>query len=173
MLALIAYLLTVIAVAIFGLQSYKLFKKISAGQSDPSRFSNKGKRFKNTVVEVLTHTKMLNFTVSGIAHWFVMMGFFILFGTLVTAYGQLINPRFAIPVIGHFWVYEYITELIAWATGIGIVALIGIRQVTLRTSKRSRFAGSGNGKAYYVEATILLIVFCVIALRSIQWHWVG
>jgi hypothetical protein len=56
-LALIAYLLTVIAVAIFGLQSYKLFKKISSGQSDPSRFTNKSKRFKNTVVEVLTHTK--------------------------------------------------------------------------------------------------------------------
>jgi hypothetical protein len=65
-------------------------------------------------------------------------------------------------------VYEYITELVAWATGISIVALIGIRQVTLRTNKRSRFAGSGNGKAYYVEATILLIVFCVIALRGLE-----
>ncbi|MEY5030907.1 MAG: hypothetical protein RLZZ334_854, partial [Actinomycetota bacterium] len=71
-------------------------------------------------------------------------------------------------IIGHFWVYEYITELIAWATGIGIVALIGIRQVTLRTNKRSRFAGSGNKKAYYVEFTILLIVFCVIALRGLE-----
>ena len=100
MLAIIAYLLTVTAVAIFALQSYKLFKKISSGTSDPSRFDNKGKRLKNTVVEVLTHTKMLNFTASGIAHWFVMVGFFALLGTLITAYGQLVDPAWALPVIG-------------------------------------------------------------------------
>jgi Fe-S oxidoreductase len=180
-LALIAYLLTVIAVAIFGLQSYKLFKKISAGQSDPSRFSNKGKRFKNTVVEVLTHTKMLNFTVSGIAHWFVMIGFFALLGTLITAYGQLVNPAWALPVIGHFVGYEFFAELIAALTGVSIVALIGIRQFTkfVRKGRASRFYGSGNKKAYYVEATILAIVFCVITLRGLEgallneqsWNW--
>ena len=181
MLALIAYLLTVIAVAIFGLQSYKLFKKISAGQSDPSRFSNKGKRLKNTVVEVLTHTKMLNFTASGIAHWFVMVGFFALLGTLITAYGQLVNPAWALPVIGHFVGYEFFAELIAALTGVSIVALIGIRQVTrfVRKGRSSRFYGSGNKKAYYIEATILAIVFCVIALRGLEgallnkdaWNW--
>jgi Fe-S oxidoreductase len=180
-LALIAYLLTVIAVAIFALQSYKLFKKISAGQSDPSRFSNKGKRFKNTVVEVLTHTKMLNFTASGIAHWFVMVGFFALLGTLITAYGQLVNPAWALPIIGHFVGYEFFAELIAALTGVSIVALIGIRQVTrfVRKGRTSRFYGSGNKKAYYVEATILVIVFCVITLRGLEgallnkdaWNW--
>jgi len=180
-LALIAYLLTVIAVAIFSLQSYKLFKKISAGQSDPSRFSNKGQRLKNTVVEVLTHTKMLNFTASGIAHWFVMVGFFALLGTLITAYGQLVNPAWAIPVIGHFVGYEFFAELVAALTGVSIITLIGIRQVTrfVRKGRTSRFYGSGNKKAYYVEATILAIVFCVIALRGLEgallnkegWNW--
>ena len=53
------------------------------------------------------------------------------------------------------------------ATGIGIVTLIGIRQVT-RFRMLNRFAGSGMGKAYYVEATILAIVFCVIALRGLE-----
>jgi hypothetical protein len=52
--------------------------------------------------EVLGQTKMLKFTGSGIAHWFVMIGFGALFGTLVTAYGQVINPDFALPIIGHF-----------------------------------------------------------------------
>ena len=181
MLAIIAYLLTVIAVAIFSLQSYKLFKKISAGQSDPSRFTNKSKRFKNTVVEVLTHTKMLNFTASGIAHWFVMVGFFALLGTLITAYGQLVNPAWALPIIGHFVGYEFFAELIAALTGVSIVALIAIRQVTrfVRKDRTSRFYGSGNKKAYYIEATILVIVFCVIALRGLEgallnkdaWNW--
>jgi Fe-S oxidoreductase len=113
---------------------------------------------------------MLNFTVTGIAHWFVMIGFFALLGTLITAYGQLINPAWVLPVIGHFVGYEFFAELIALLTGIGIVALIGIRQATriFKKERSSRFYGSGNFKAYYVEATILIIVFCVIALRGLE-----
>ena len=120
--------------------------------------------------EIFTHTKMLNFTVTGIAHWFVMIGFFALLGTLITAYGQLINPSWALPIIGHFVGYEFFAELIALLTGIGIVALIGIRQATrlFKKDRSSRFYGSGNFKAYYVEATILVIVFCVIALRGLE-----
>jgi Fe-S oxidoreductase len=180
-LAIIAYLLTVVAIGIFTFRSFQLFKKISAGQSDPARFLNKGQRAKNMLREVLTHTKMLNFTAAGIAHWFVMVGFFSLLGTLITAYGQLLNPEFALPIIGHFVGYEFFVESIAWLTGIGIVTLIGIRQVTRfkKPARASRFYGSGNKKAYYVEATILAIVFCVIALRGLEgalagvssWNW--
>jgi Fe-S oxidoreductase len=110
-----------------------------------------------------------------------MVGFFSLLGTLITAYGQLLNPEFALPIIGHFVGYEFFVESIAWLTGIGIVTLIGIRQVTRfkKPARASRFYGSGNKKAYYVEATILAIVFCVIALRGLEgalagvssWNW--
>jgi Fe-S oxidoreductase len=137
---------------------------------DNSRSGDRAIRFKNMLREVFTHTKMLNFTVTGIAHWFVMIGFFALLGTLITAYGQLINPAWVLPVIGHFVGYEFFAELIAALTGIGIVALIGIRQATrvFKKERSSRFYGSGNFKAYYVEATILIIVFCVIALRGLE-----
>jgi Fe-S oxidoreductase len=131
--------------------------------------------------EVLGHTKMLNFTGTGIAHWFVMVGFGALFGTLVTAYGQLIKPDFALPIIGHFVVYELFSEVIAALTGIGIVTLIGIRLATRfwHKGRTSRFAGSNQGRAYYVEATILAVVFCVFALRGLEgalaqkqsWNW--
>ena len=118
--------------------------------------------------EVLGHTKMLNFTGTGMAHWVVMVGFFTLFGTLVNAYGQVTNPYFSLPLIGHFIPYEYYIELIAIFTGIGIVTLIGIRQFTriFRKGRSSRFFGSGSWKAYYIEATILAIVFCEVALRG-------
>ena len=119
-----SYLLTVVAVGIFSLRLFKLLTKILAGQADPSRFNDKGQRFKNMLVEVLSHTKMLNFSMTGVAHWFVMIGFFALLGTLITAYGQLINPAWVLPVIGHFVGYEFFAELIAVLTGIGIVALI-------------------------------------------------
>ena len=52
------------------------------------------------LVEILSHTKMLNFTVTGFAHWFVMIGFGALLGTLITAYGQLINPELG---TSHHW----------------------------------------------------------------------
>ena len=174
----ISYLITVIALVLLFIRVRQLIAIFKKQQPDPTRNNDKPARFKNMLKEVLGHTKMLNFTGTGIAHWFVMIGFGALFGTLVTAYGQVINPDFALPIIGHFVGYELFAELIAALTGIGIVTLIGIRQVT-RFRMLNRFSGSGMGKAYYIEATILAIVFCVFALRGLEgalageteWNW--
>ena len=170
-----AYLITAVALVAITLRSLELYRRIKAGQPDPTRGNNKTQRFALMVREVLTHAKMLNFTGSGIAHWFVMIGFVSLFGTLLTAYGQIIDPHFVLPVIGHFAHYNFFVELITWLTGISIVALIAIRQVTRFTNKgrTSRFFGSGSWKAYFVEATILAIVFCVIALRGLEGALLG
>ena len=86
MLAIIAYLLTVIAVASFGLHSYKLFKQIASGTSDPSRFINNGKRFKISVVNVLTSNKMFNFSSTGISNCCAMFGFCVFFLTSLFDY---------------------------------------------------------------------------------------
>ncbi len=177
-LAGISYLITAIAVTLFAVRTRHLVSLYKKQQPDPTRSGDKSARLKNMLKEVLGHTKMLNFTGTGIAHWFVMIGFGALLGTLVTAYGQVLNPEFALPIIGHFIGYEFFAELIAALTGISIVALIGIRQVT-RFRMLNRFSGSGMGKAYYVEATILAIVFCVFALRGLEgalagkteWNW--
>ena len=177
-LASISYLITTVALILLAVQGRRFLAIFKKQQPDPTRSDNKSARLKNMLKEVLGHTKMLSFTGSGIAHWFVMIGFGALFGTLITAYGQVINPEFALPIIGHFVVYEFLAELIAALTGIGIVTLIGIRQVT-RFRMLNRFSGSGMGKAYYVEATIVAIVFCVIALRGLEgalagessWNW--
>jgi Fe-S oxidoreductase len=177
-LASISYLITIFAVTLFAVRVRHLIALYRKQQPDPTRSGDKSARVKNMLKEVLGHTKMLNFTGTGIAHWFVMIGFGALFGTLVTAYGQVLNPEFVLPIIGHFVGYEFFSELIAALTGISIVALIGIRQVT-RLRMLNRFSGSGMGKAYYVEATILAIVFCVFALRGLEgalagkteWNW--
>jgi Fe-S oxidoreductase len=177
-LASISYLITVVALVFLAIRVRHLISLYKKQQPDPTRSGDKSARMKNMLKEVLGHTKMLNFTGTGIAHWFVMIGFGALFGTLVTAYGQVIKPDFALPIIGHFVVYELFSEVIAALTGISIVALIGIRQVT-RFRMLNRFSGSGMGKAYYVEATILAIVFCVFALRGLEgalagkesWNW--
>jgi Fe-S oxidoreductase len=177
-LASISYLITAVALVLLAIRVRQLITIYKKQQPDPTRSNDKAARFKNMLTEVLGHTKMLKFTGSGIAHWFVMIGFGALFGTLVTAYGQVINPEFALPIIGHFVGYELFAEAIGALTGIGIVTLIGIRQVT-RFRMLNRFSGSGMGKAYYVEATILAVVFCVFALRGLEgalageteWNW--
>jgi Fe-S oxidoreductase len=177
-LAAISYLITAVALILLTVRVRTLISIYKKQQPDPTRSNNKSARFTNMLKEVLGHTKMLKFTGSGIAHWFVMIGFGALFGTLVTAYGQVIEPDFALPIIGHFVLYELFAESIAALTGIGIVTLIAIRQVT-RFRMLNRFSGSGMGKAYYIEATILAIVFCVIALRGLEgalagkesWNW--
>jgi Fe-S oxidoreductase len=165
-----AYGSTVFALALLTIRVRQLIGIYKKGAADPTRSNNRGARLRNTLKETLGHTKMLNFTATGIAHWFVMIGFGALFGTLIQAYFLIVDPRWALPVIGHLWPYEYFVELITWLTGIGIVTLIGIRQVTrfFHKSRTSRFLGSGNWKAFYVELTILAIVFCVIALRGLE-----
>ena len=167
-LAVIAYATTVVALVLMLVRTRELIGIYKKGAADPTRSNDRGKRLRMAAGEIFGHTKMFNFTIVGFAHWFVMVGFVVLFGTLITAYGQLINPEFALPIIGHLWAYEYFTELIAWATGVGILTLIIIRQVTRLRNKRSRFYGSGMLKAYYVEATILVIVFCVLSLRGLE-----
>lgn len=166
----IAYGITIAALTLLAIRVRQLIGIYKKGAADPTRSGNRGARLRNTLKETLGHTKMLNFTGTGIAHWFVMIGFGALFGTLVQAYFLISDPSWVLPVVGHYWPYEYFVELIAWLTGIGIVALILIRQVTrfVHKGRTSRFLGSGNWKAYYVEATILAVVFCVIALRGYE-----
>ena len=180
-LAAVAYGITLAALVLLAIRVRQLIAVYKKGQPDPTRSGDRGARFKNMLTEVLGHTKMLNFTGTGIAHWFVMIGFGALLGTLITAYGQILNPDFALPIISHFAPYEAFTEFIGWATGIGIVTLIGIRQLTRfkKSGRTSRFFGSGMKKAYYVEATILAVVFCVVSLRGLEgalseytsWNW--
>ncbi len=170
LLAFISYAITLVALGLMAVRTRQLIGIYTKGAPDPTRSNDRGKRLRMAAGEIFGHTKMFNFTIVGFAHWFVMIGFGALLGTLITAYGQLINPEFALPIIGHLWPYEYFTELIAWATGIGIVTLIGVRQFTriFKKGRTSRFYGSGMRKAYYVELTILVIVFCVIALRGLE-----
>ena len=151
-LAVVSYGITVVAVGLFTIRALEMYRRIKAGQPDPTRSEEKKARFVLMAKEVLGHTKMLNFTVSGFAHWFVMIGFVALFGTLVTAYGQLFDPKFHLPLIGTWTPYNLFVEAIAWLTGISIVALILIRQVTrmVRRGQTSRFFGSYSGRAYFV-----------------------
>ncbi|MDP9219997.1 MAG: (Fe-S)-binding protein, partial [Actinomycetota bacterium] len=141
------------------------------GRPDPTRTGSPGRRTLTLGKEFLGHTRMSRLPVVAVAHWFVMVSFGLLFFTLVTAFGQLFSPGWALPLIGHLFLLEWAIEAIAWLSLLGIVTLIVIRQAKhpRRLERRSRFFGSSFWQAYYVEATILGVVLCVLALRGLEY----
>ena len=69
----------------------------------------------------------------------MFVAFGALFFTLVTAYGQLFDPRFVLPVIGHWKAYEWAAELIAWAGLVAIGYLILVPTPQPRDRRAMRF----------------------------------
>ena len=166
----IAMLATVIAVGLFTRTVLDIVRLVRAGQIDRTRRDSSGSRFKNVLVETLGHTRMLKWTPIGVAHWFVFLGFGVLFFTLVTAYGQLLDPDFHLPLIGTFTPFLAITEFFAGGTVLGIIYLVARRQLDhpRRLGRQSRFAYSNMGQGYFGEAIILGVGACIMALRGLE-----
>jgi Fe-S oxidoreductase len=138
------------------------------GQPDSSRTRPVGPRLKTLVIESLGHTRMLKWSVQGAAHWFVFVGFYGLFLTLVQAFGEVFNPRWELPVLGHWFLWNWFVDLVGALTLVGIIVLIAIRQKDhpRRQGRKSRFAGSNEGRGYFVEAVVLIIGICILSIRA-------
>src|SRR3954452_22893031 len=165
---------SVVGVALFARTVGYLVRVMRLGTPDRTRGGLAGDRARSVLVETLGHARLGKWPLVGIMHWFVFVGFGALFFTLLTAYGQVFDPAFALPLIGHWVVYEWAAEIIAWLTALGILTLIAIRQRNhprraAEHGRRSRFFGSTFWQAYYVEATILAVVVCVLALRGLEY----
>jgi Fe-S oxidoreductase len=166
----LALLSTAVALALFAQAVGRLVAVIRLGQPAPWRFGDYGTRTATMLRETLGHTRMLKWSLMGAAHWFVMVAFGALFFTLLTAYGELFDPHFSLPFIGRFPPYEIAMELIAVMCLIGAVTLVVVRQLThpRRVGRTSRFTGSTFWQAYFVEATIVAIIVCVLVLRGLE-----
>ena len=162
-----SYAVTLVALLLFAVKAREIYALINRGQADPTRSNNKGRRFAWMTHEILSHTKMTRFTPSGIAHWFVMVGFVTLFGSLVQAYGEVVSPSFRLPLIGNWIVYRGFVVGIAGLTGVGIIVLMKVRfwNMWFRKGRKNRFLGSVTWRGLYVELTILAVVACVFILQ--------
>ncbi|MER6688620.1 (Fe-S)-binding protein [Streptomyces minutiscleroticus] len=168
----VSLVLAVVGVALFGRAIAQIIRFVRLGQPVPAgtRTDDWGARTVTVVREFLGHTRMNRWGVVGVAHWFVAVGFFSLVLTLVNAFGQLFRADWALPVIGHWLPYEIFVEFIGLMTTLGILTLIVIRQLNLptRPGRKSRFAGSNFGQAYFVEAVILIIGLAIMTLRGLE-----
>jgi Fe-S oxidoreductase len=167
--------ITVVAVVLAVRAIRSMLAVIRLGRPE-ERSDRKPERWKGMLAETLAHTRMLQWKRVGVLHWFVFVGFITLSSLVATAYGQIFDPTFALPIIGHWVVFEWWADLFSWLTLIGIIGLIIIRQRQHpRTEGRaSRFFGSTFWQAYFVEAVILGVVICGIVLRGLEYaHGTG
>lgn len=170
-------LATVVGVAVFVRGAIRLTRAIRMGRPAPGRSGPVLRRTGLVLREMLGHGRFQHTPVVRIAHWTVMVSFPILFFTLVTGYGQVVDPAWTLPVLGHLAPWQWLTEVIAWLSLAGILALIVLRwRITPRrdtpepVARRSRFAGSNTGQAVVVEATVLLVVLAVLLLRGLEYR---
>ena len=168
----VSLVLAVVGVALFGRAIAQIYRFVRLGQPVPAgtRTDEPTQRTLTVAKEFLGHTRMNTWGVVGVAHWFVAVGFFSLVLTLVNAFGQLFQADWLLPLIGDWTPYEVFVELIGLLTTLGILTLIVIRQLSLpaRAGRKSRFAGSNFGQAYFVEAVILVIGIAILVLRGLE-----
>ncbi|WP_328318699.1 (Fe-S)-binding protein [Streptomyces sp. NBC_00388] len=168
----VSLVLAVVGVALFARAIAQIYRSVRLGQDVPAgtRTDEPVQRTITVVKEFLGHTRMNRWGIVGFAHWFVAVGFFSLVLTLLNAFGQLFQADWVLPVIGHWLPYEMFVEFIGVMTTLGILTLIVIRQLSKpdRPGRKSRFAGSNFGQAYFVEAVILIIGLAIYSLRGLE-----
>ncbi len=165
---------TVVALVLVVRAAAAMVLVLGVGQPVVGRRDAPWQRWSGMLRETLGHTRLARKPIVGAAHFSVFVGFGFLFFTLVTAYGQaLTGPDFALPLIGHWVVFEFLTELIAWATLLGIGVLVAVRlhgrPAGRRRGRSSRFYGSRMWQGYYVEATVAAIAVCILTLRALEY----
>ncbi|MBG0819741.1 (Fe-S)-binding protein [Planomonospora sp. ID91781] len=170
--------MTVAALALAARRVLFLYKLAVVGPPAPERIeyarNNVGAEVKAQLVEVLGQKKLLKWTPSGVAHFFVMWAFFILLTVYIEAYGAIIQgaitgrANFHIPIIGTWPVLGFLQDFIAVACLLGLVAftVIRIKNSPKRLGRGSRFSGSHLGGAWLVLFMIFNIIWTLFLARA-------
>ena len=167
----VSFTLTAVALALLVPAVRRMVGVIRRGQPAVGRTDNPLGRTVTMLKESFLHTRMLQWTWVGIMHWFVYMAFLFLSTAVLAAYFQLFKPDFAWPLIGHWYPYEWFSEIIGLLSTVGIVFLIIYRQKhhPRNEGRGSRFFGSTFWQAYFVEALALLEGSAILFVRAAEW----
>ncbi|GAB3132690.1 (Fe-S)-binding protein [Microbispora hainanensis] len=169
---------TAVAVGLAGRRVLFLYRLATSGQPAPERIEyakqHAGAEIKAQLVEVFGQRKLLKWTPSGTAHFFVMWAFFILLTVYIEAYGAIIqgaitgHSDFHIPLIGTWPVLGFLQDFIAVACLLGLVAFTAIRikNSPKKLGRGSRFSGSHLGGAWLVLFMIFNIIWTLFLARG-------
>jgi len=168
----VSFAVTAVAVIFLVPAIRKMLKVIRQGQPAVGRTDQPAARTVTMLKETVLHTRMLQWTVVGVMHWFVFAAFIFLSTAVAGAYFQLFDPHWAWPIVGHWYPFEWFSEIIGALSTVGIVYLIIYRQKHHPRSegRKSRFFGSTQWQAYFVEYLALLEGAAIVFIRGAEYH---
>ncbi|MCV7014209.1 (Fe-S)-binding protein, partial [Mycolicibacterium madagascariense] len=164
-------LLTAVVMAFAAKRVLFLVKLISSGQKtidEGARKDDLKRRITTQFTEVFGQTRLLKWSLPGIAHFFTMWGFFILITVYLEAFGVLFDPKFAIPLVGRWGALGFLQDFFALAVLLGIItfSIIRLRSEPKEYGRDSRFYGSHTGGAWLILFMIFLVIFSYAFFRG-------
>ena len=167
----IGLLMTAVVLVFAAKRVLWLTKLIRSGQKTSDEHGRKDHldtRITTQIKEVFGQTRLLRWSIPGLAHFFTMWGFFILATVYLEAYGVLFNPKFAIPFIGHWDGLGFIQDFFAVAVLLGIAtfAVIRLRSEPKEYGRGSRFYGSHTGGAWLILFMIFNVIWTYALFRG-------
>lgn len=133
-----------------------------------NRKDNLTKRITTQFEEVFGQTRLLRWSIPGIAHFFTMWGFFILGSVYVEAFGQVVDHDFHIPLVGRWDALGFLQDFFAVAVLLGIItfAIIRIAREPKKHGRDSRFYGSHTGGAWLILFMIFNVIWTYALVRG-------
>lgn len=164
--------ITLFFLALAGRRLLFLYKLVRSGQDAVGRTDDRAARAATQVTEVLGQRKLLAWTIPGLAHVFAFWGFLVLGLTIVETFGALVNPEFAIPVIGRYAFIGFFEDLFAVlvVVGLAMFAVIRLRKNPEKIGRDSRFYGSHTGTAWLVLFMIFNVIWTLLFYRGAQYN---
>jgi Fe-S oxidoreductase len=166
----IGLIITLIGFTVAGRRIAWLVMLIRDGQPASGRFDGLPRRLRTELREVAGQSKLLTWSVPGIAHFFTMWGFIFLMLTIVELYGSLFDETFAIPLIGRAAPLGLLEDLAAVTVLVALAAFTVLRLAGApsRIQRRSRFYGSHLGSAWTIIIMITLVILLLLVWRGAQ-----
>jgi Fe-S oxidoreductase len=150
-----------IAGGLFLLRGYTLTRLVLLGEK-VDRFHDIPRRLELEATVTLAQKKILQRAKPGIMHAFIFWGFLVLATTLVEVFGEIVQPSFAIPLVGRTAWLGLIQDVFMTLVFIGILMAFYIRKV----ERPDRFKGSHLEEADFILIMILGVILTLAFLNA-------
>src|SRR6266545_2725604 len=142
-------------------RAYLLFKLVRLGKP-VSRFDDLPKSVELEGKVVLGQRKLLQRVGPGVMHAFIFWGFLVLATTIAEVLGEIVDPDFAIPFIGHSAWLGAVQDIFAGLVFVGILMAFYFRKV----ERPDRFKGSHLEEADFILFMILGVILTLELLQA-------
>jgi len=161
----IAVLLFLLAIAggLFTRRAWLLFRLIRLGKP-VNRLDDLPKRVQSEVVVTLGQRKLLQRLGPGLMHAFIFWGFLVLFTTIIEAFGQAVDPDFAIPFVGRSGWLGLVQDVFTLLVIVGVEMAVYFR----KARRDERFIGSHLEEADFILLMIMGVALTLLGLNAVS-----